>query len=455
MRCVCLENGEVSYDQGIILDEQTKFYKGLYAADCDKVFNLKRCEGDPMLTPHQKLCCDVPLSIDEIFDAVMTLKNNKVGGPDGFSAEYYKTFFHELKFELLNIYEYAFENRILPASLRRGLISLLPKKNKDVRFVKNMRLLTLLNVDYKILAKAMDNRLRDVLPSVIHEDQTGFMPGRSISVNIRKSLDVMEYCKAGKFPAVIMSVDMEKCFDRIEHDAIYGTLRLMNFGDNFIRWVSLFYTSFQVCTQNYGIRSEWFSKSRSINQGCNISPSIYLLVGEMLALRIRQNKEIRGIKIGDTQNLLSQFADDMDLYLPYDRTVINAVINTLTYIENNTGLKVSYDKTTMYRIGSLANTNSKLYTVKKLKWSNEAVNTLGFILYANDVEKNLEEVCCKMRTVCRLWYYRHLTLMGKIMIVNTMMGSLFGYRMQFIPNLSEHMINMVDHEIEEFIWKGK
>ena len=90
------------------------------------------------------------------------------------------------------------------------------------------------------------------------------------------------------------------------------------------------------------------SKSRSVNQGCNISLSIYLLVGEILAWRLRNNTSIKGIKIGETEILLSQFADDMDLYLPFEKVVLNAVIQEFSHIEMNTGLKVSYEKTTMY-----------------------------------------------------------------------------------------------------------
>ena len=87
---------------------------------------------------------------------------------------------------------------------------------------------------------------------------------------------------------------------------------MMKFGENYIRLVSLFYNKFTVCMQNFGVKSHWFVKTRSVNQGCNISPSVFLLVSELLAARLRNNNDIRGIKIGDTELLLSQFADDMD-----------------------------------------------------------------------------------------------------------------------------------------------
>ena len=159
----------------------------------------------------------------------------------------------------------------------------------------------------------MDNRLKEVIEELIHTDQTRFLPNRHISTNLRKSLDIIEYCKGAKIPALILSIDMEKCFDKIDYSAIFGSLRYFGFGENFIQWAALFYKDFTVCTQNFGFRSEWFVKFRSVNQGCNFSPSVFLLTSEILALKLRNNKNIRGIKIGETELLLSQFADDMDI----------------------------------------------------------------------------------------------------------------------------------------------
>ena len=124
-------------------------------------------------------------------------------------------------------------------------------------------------------------------------------------------------------------------------------------------------------------------------------------MGELLALRLRNNKEIHGIQIGKTEMLLSQFADDMDLCLPFEKTVLNAVLDVLLHIETNTGLKVSYDKTTLYRIGSITNTDAKIYTQKKLNWLNETINTLGFDLYHENLDENLNDVVLKMNVISK------------------------------------------------------
>ena len=96
-----------------------------------------------------------------------------------------------------------------------------------------------------------------------------------------------------------------------------------------------------------------------------------------MANKLRLHKGIKGIKVGSIEYLISQFADNTDLYLEYKQETITNVFNVLSGIESNTGLLVSYEKTTMYRTWSLVNSNAKLWTPRKINWSNEYVNTLG------------------------------------------------------------------------------
>ena len=113
-----------------------------------------------------------------------------------------------------------------------------------MNYIKNWRPLTMLNIDYKILSKTLANRMKEVLPYIIHEDQTGFMEGRSISSNIRKMIEVIEYTKRANKPGVIVTIDFEKCFDRIERAAVRGSLKFYQFGPNFINWVMLLLNDF-------------------------------------------------------------------------------------------------------------------------------------------------------------------------------------------------------------------
>ena len=113
----------------------------------------------------------------------------------------------------------------------------------------------------------LDCRLLTILPDIIHEDQTGFMKGRSITMNIQKTIDTIEYAKNKKLQAVIMSTDFEKCFDRIEHCAVQGALQYFNFGPKFTSMMMTVFKKFSLCTQNNGYLSDWFPSERSCHQG--------------------------------------------------------------------------------------------------------------------------------------------------------------------------------------------
>lgn len=128
----------------------------------------------------------------------------------------------------------------------------------------------MLNVDYKILAKALANRFKLILPDIIDKDQTGFMKGRNISTNIRKFMEIIEYCDTTQIAAIAMSVDFEKCFDLLEHNSILNIMKLFNFGPNFINMINMLFRNFESCIQCNGHISTFFPITRSTFQGSPI-----------------------------------------------------------------------------------------------------------------------------------------------------------------------------------------
>ena len=203
--------------------------------------------------------------------------------------------------------------------------------------------------------------------------------------------------------------------------------------------------------------SKKWVKNRGTNQGCPLSPSLYLLTAEIMANKLRNNPKIKGLKVNEVEYLISQFADDTDLYLSYDQETVTSTIDTLSDIEKNTGLQVSYDKTTMYRIGSLHKSNARLVTQRKITWANNHINMLG-VNISNDrdtVCDNISDVIQKMKAIASMWYYRNMSLFGKVLIINSLMASLFVYRMQAVDLIREKDILEVENVMENFLWKGK
>lgn len=137
--------------------------------------------------------CDSPLTVEEVCTSISALKANKSPGTDGLTAEFYKSFSNLLAPFLLQVFTESIENNTLPPTLTQGLITLIPKPNKDLLFIDNWRPISLLNNDCKIMALILANRIKEVLDTIIDETQSGFMRNRHISNNIRLVLDLLDY----------------------------------------------------------------------------------------------------------------------------------------------------------------------------------------------------------------------------------------------------------------------
>ena len=117
---------------------------------------------------------------------------------------------------MIDSFNHAFENGDMPISQKRGIISLLPKKDKDKKYLKNWRPISLLNNDYKIVTKALALRLEKVLPTIITPNQTGYVKGRYRGESIRIITDVMSFAKKKNIPGIAVFLDFEKAVDSIE-----------------------------------------------------------------------------------------------------------------------------------------------------------------------------------------------------------------------------------------------
>ena len=192
---------------------------------------------------------DKEIEMEEICTAVHSMKMGKAPGLGGLLVKFYVRFWGILKNRLYQLYGYCIQQKKLNPTARQGLISLLLKGTKDPKLLTNWRPLTLLNMDYNILAKILATHMKKILNKIISLQQTGFMEKRWIGVNIVKTLDVIAFANHKKKKQLIITIDFEKCFDRIAYAAIVGALTYFNFGRKFVKMVMLFYTDFQVCTR--------------------------------------------------------------------------------------------------------------------------------------------------------------------------------------------------------------
>jgi hypothetical protein len=175
-----------------------------------------------------------------------------------------------------------------------------------------------LNVDLKLIAHDLAERLKKVLPKIINVDQTGYAKHRFIGFNIRQIQDIIDYADIYKIEGAIIFVDFTKAFDSLEWNFMLNTLKHFGFNESFINWVKTLYTDIQTCVMNNGWVSEMFKNTRGIRQGYPLSALLFVLSVEIMASRLRNNKDIKGfqIKIDETTHSIkiSQLADDTTLF---------------------------------------------------------------------------------------------------------------------------------------------
>lgn len=231
MNKIFLDDGTMVTERGRILEETRKFYQKLYTSNSSVKFSLTN-ESDRVLSDEEKDEADSPLSVQDLSYALNKMSEGKSPGIDGIPPKFYKQFWDKLSLPLLTAFKYAKKTGKLHSSARRGALTLLPKKDRDIYYVKNWRPISLLNTDYKILAKSLANRIKIYLDKLKTSDQTGFMRGRNIATNIRKILDLSDYCDQNNVEACILIADFEKCFDSVEISSVDKILEYFGFGPN-------------------------------------------------------------------------------------------------------------------------------------------------------------------------------------------------------------------------------
>ena len=229
----------------------------------------------------------------------------------------------------------------------------------------------------------MANILKEVLPSIIHECQKGFLKGRFRGENIRLLYDTLLFTEKENIPGMLLTIDFEKAFDSVSWSFLFKCLRYFNFGPDIIKWIETFYCDITTCISVNGQYSSRFPIQRGVRQGDPVSPYLYLVCAEILSLMNRRNIKIKGIKIKNKEQLLSQFADDTTLYLNGPEKSFIEAINMFSKFSHIFGLKINFDKTQIIWIGSQKNCGIKYMRDKNFVWDPGTFTVLGITFSTN------------------------------------------------------------------------
>lgn len=449
---------EISDDSRKISNSVEDFYKDLYSLPNknstihnSNLFNFLSSIKDDIkqIDKYQKNSCDNELSLDDIYKGIRNLKENKAPGNDGLTAEFYKVFQEQLGQFLLCVFKEAINLGQLPPTLCQGLITLIPKPNKDNLLIDNWRPITLINNDAKILAQIFASRLKKCLESIIDECQSGFMQGRHISNNIRLILDLIDYNEFITDNSYILFVDIYKAFDTVSHDILFGVLELFGFGQYFIKAIKTLYNN---C--NSSVKLPWgtthrFNILRGIKQGDPAAPFLFLLVMQTMAAHLQKNS-FEGIQISSHEIKCCQLADDTAIFMK-DKCQIKKIISCLNTFSEASGLSLNLKKCSLFPLK-----DSTDIELEGIQVTNE-VTYLGIHItknQANRTESNFQPLLPKIKSKFNMWLMRDLSLKGRILLSKTEGLSRVVYPAKVL-DVSQIFLKNFDSALYNFIWRGK
>ena len=392
------------YEQG---EKSNKFFLNLETHKKSKSSIRKAYTKDGFLTSD----CEGRLTPTECLHSLRSFQNNKSPGNDGLTVEFYTAFWESLGELLVDCLNYSFDHGELSNSQKQAIITLIEKKDKDKRKISNWRPISLINVDVKIGSKAIAMRLQAVLPKIIHHNQHAYVKGRTINDAVRTIDDILEYTERYGINGKMLAVDFQKAFDSVNRKFLYSTLAAFNFGPIFIQWIHTFYQNITSSVLNNGFSTGPFEIQRGVRQGDPLSPYLFIIILEVLAISIRENDDIQGIVVDGVEIKIEVFADDLTAFLRNDRS-LKYFLDVILKFGNYAGLSINLAKTEMLILGNTCVTPAQDQGFINIEIK-EAVKILGVYFSYNRRLRNklnFEGIIDAIKTKLQLWRWRNLTI---------------------------------------------
>ena len=242
----------------------------------------------------------------------------------------------------------------MPRGWNDTIIVLIPKVNKPEK-LKDLRPISLYNVAYKLISKAIANRMKTILPEIISQFQSAFVPGRLITDNVLVAYELTHYLKQrrrGKEGVAAIKLDMSKAYDRVEWIFLKKMMEKLGFSE---KWINLIMMCVTTVSYRIKVNDEYTTNvtpQRGLRQGDPLSPYLFIICAEALSALL-QNAEsegkIPGIKICEAAPRINHlfFAVDSLILMRARKEDASELQRILHVYERASGQLINKDKSSV------------------------------------------------------------------------------------------------------------
>lgn len=373
--------------------------------------------------------------------------------------QYYKTFTNILKPRFLKTFQSLYSEQHPPKQLLEAHITVIPKEGKDLTQVTNYRPISLINVDIKIYAKILANRLLPLLSSLISLDKVVFIPGREGRDNTIKAININHWLSSQKKPGFFLSLDAEKAFDRVAWDYMDAVLKHIGILPQMRSYIKVLYSNPTARVRVNGHLSDAFNLHNGTRQGCPLSPLLFVITLEPLLNKIRSNPDIKGIEIHKHTYKVAAFADDMLLFLSEPHISLPNVIQDLEHFQLLSNLKINHSKSSALNITLPSNSVELCKNNFPFSWAKQSITYLGTEIptnLSNLFKLNFLPILKDTQDDLKRWNSLNISWFGRASLIKMTILPRFLYVMQTIPiRLPLSFFNTFRKACSSFIWRSK
>ena len=427
------------------------------------------------LKPNQKQMLAERITEKQIKEALKATSNGTTPGIDGIPYEFYKSWrvpendderkdnpdITKILWMVFNDIE---EQGLQVPTFSDGIMYLLYKKKSKIK-IENYRPVTLLNADYKIYTKTIATKLGKVVKTILHENQAGFVPKRSLYDHTRTSQLVVEYCELKNIDGCIASLDQEKAYDKIDHEYMWRIMKKNGFPDVFIARIQEMYSDTGKSVMVNGVLPRQYKVKRGVHQGDPMSCLLYDIAIEPLAESIRRSN-LKGLNIPGARErlIVTLFADDTLVYLSGDDDMKDLQKIIKTFCKASTAV-FNLEKTEYLPIGT---TEHRMRVAEERKVNGYEIErgttvikdgvpmrTLGaWIGNKCNVNAQWDKILERQKKILNVWQGCHLSYRGKELILKALVMS----RAMFLTTVNgmpEEVKQRMQSIMKDFMWDGK
>ncbi|XP_019186577.1 PREDICTED: uncharacterized protein LOC109181280 [Ipomoea nil] len=398
---------------------------------------------------------------EEVRTATFGMHPDKSPGIDGLNPGFFQSYWDIVGDSLTSLCNEFLRTGQFPKRLNHTHIVLIPKKATPEKMA-DLRPIALCTVAYKIVTKAMANRLKPILGGLISDNQSAFVPGRLIMDNIMVAYEMQHFLKRktqGREGFGALKLDMSKAYDRVEWPLLKSILLKMGFNR---RWVDMI--MYCVSSAMYYILKDnneigLIIPSRGFRQGDPLSPYLFLIVAEGFALiKSYENVgKIHGISVARSAPAVSHlfFADDSYIFFKANPTESSNLKQLLASYSSASGQSINFDKSSLCFSRNVDEAiRNRVGDILGVRCEGGSGNYLGLPMM---VGRNKNQIFgfIKSRMISRIrgWNQKFILRSGREILLKSIVQAIPSYAMGVFL-LPKDLIKEVEVLMNDYWWKG-